>query len=72
MIVFIKMSLLNECAMSEWLSYQYKTNNNTNPVKYDWAYTVKKNCCIKPQIITSYDGNRSQHCLNCGWFFYAQ
>jgi len=67
------MSLLNECVMSEWLSEAIKQNYSvkTNDCENLKIYPVKKDCCIKPQIIATDDGNRLQHCLNCGWLFKA-
>lgn len=35
------------------------------------CYPVQSNCCAKPQIVTSRDGNRNQSCSNCDWSWSA-
>lgn len=34
-------------------------------------YPVKQNCCLRSLIITTNDGNRTQYCQNCDFFWQA-
>lgn len=65
------MSLLNECVMSEWLSEAIKNNYSEKTIDCEHfkIYPVKNNCCLKPQMMATDDGNHNQNCLNCGWSF---